>query len=213
MIDFIVENLQYWIISCVTLYCWDLVDMYVAVRHFKFIRSTGFGVYYWIRSFFCIALMEIGTMVGILNFDTKYAIAFIVPLSFSAILQNLVVKLGGVDKSVNIAEVFEKFKFRIEEAIIKREEARNVMLQNELFQSDVDTGTIGAACRLYMKKPKEFEDLAETIMKLIESEDERGAEERQRIEYIAWLGAKGGMDIIKELLERKFPTREIKQAD
>lgn len=199
--DYVAGNLSYWVISCVTLYLWDLVDMYVGLRHFKFITSPSFGMYYWIRAFFCIALMEIGTTVGILGFDTKYVIAFIVPLSFSAVLQNLVVRVGDVDKSVNVAEVFEKFKFRIEESIINKQEVKKVMWQNKLVQSSVDTRAIMNTCRLYTKKYQEFEDFLKRVKNL--------TPESVRVEFVSWLVAKAGtVDIVKGLLEDQHPTEK-----
>ena len=133
--NYLVENYQYIFVLCATLFFWDLMDLYVEIRNFRFIRTFTFAAYYFLRVFFCMVLMEMGFIVELFTVKSRMVMAFVVPLGFSAILQNLVVKVGGVEKSINIGEVFDKFKFRIKEDLIYRGVMIKVRRQRQLLDA------------------------------------------------------------------------------
>lgn len=89
------------------------------LRNFGLLSTFTFGAYLSLRVFFCVAIMEIGFSVGVFTATRKTMMAFVVPLTLSAILQNLVVRVCGVERSINLGEVF--VMFRINEALIRRD--------------------------------------------------------------------------------------------
>lgn len=194
---YLADNLLYYVILSVTLFFWDLMDLYIELRNFKFIFNHTFGAYYWIRMFFCLALMEIGFSIGLFSLQSKAVMAFVVPLSFSAILQNLVVKVGGVERSINFGEVFDKFKFRIKEALVRKNLIAKVLGQRRLLGADkVSNDTILETCRFYAKDKSDFEELVERTKDLDSSS--------KRMEYIVWLVDQAGtVDIASELTEEE----------
>jgi len=195
MLSYLVENYQYILVLCVTLFFWDLMDLYVELRNFRFIFTFTFAAYYFLRVFFCLALMEVGFVVDLFTAKSRMVMAFVVPLGFSAILQNLVVKVGGVEKSINIGEVFDKFKFRIKEDLINKDVINKVLRQRQLLDATgVSNETILETCRFYAKDEGEYNELVERT----EEMDEEG----KRIEYIVWLVDKAGtVDIAGELIK------------
>ena len=195
IIDFFIENLWYYLILCITLFFWDLMDLYVELRNFRFIGTRTFGAYYSLRVFFCVAIMEIGFSVGLFTTTSRTVMAFAVPLVFSAILQNLVVKVGGVDKSINIGEVFDKFKFRIKEALIRKDVIDRVLRQRRLLDAKkVSNETLLETCRFYAKDDVEFDTLLKRTTDM--------NDEAKRIEYIVWLVDRAGtVDIASELIK------------
>ena len=195
--NYLVENYQYIFVLCATLFFWDLMDLYVEIRNFRFIRTFTFAAYYFLRVFFCMVLMEMGFIVELFTVKSRMVMAFVVPLGFSAILQNLVVKVGGVEKSINIGEVFDKFKFRIKEDLIYREVMIKVRRQRQLLDAtQVSNETILETCRFYANDETEYNEL----VKRTEDMDE----ESKRIEYIIWLEGKAGtVDIAGELIKEE----------
>lgn len=195
LLSYLAENYQYIIVLCVTLFFWDLMDLYVELRNFRFIFTFTFAAYYFLRVFFCMALMEVGFIVELFTTKSRMVMAFVVPLGFSAILQNLVVKVGGVEKSINIGEVFDKFKFRIKEDLINKDVINKVLRQRQLLDATgVSNETILETCRFYAKDEAEYNEL----VKRTEDMDEEG----RRIEYIVWLVDKAGtVDIAGELIK------------
>ena len=196
MLSYLVENFPYIAVLCVTLFFWDLMDLYVELRNFRFIFTFTFAAYYLLRVFFCLALMEVGFVVDLFTAKSRMVMAFVVPLGFSAILQNLVVKVGGVEKSINIGEVFDKFKFRIKEDLINKDVIKKVLRQRQLLDATgVSNETILETCRFYAKDEAEYNELVEKTENL----DEEG----KRIEYIVWLVDKAGtVDIADELIKK-----------
>lgn len=201
VLTYLSDNFLNYVILCVTLFFWDLMDLYVELRNFRFISNLTFGAYYWVRAFFCLALMEIGYIVGLFTMQTKVVMAFVIPLSFSAILQNLVVKVGGVERSINLSEVFDKFKFRIKEALLRKGVIDKVLRQRRLLVSnDVSNKTILETCRFYATDKAEFEELVKRTQEL--------DDEAKRVEYIVWLVDRAGtVDIAGELIEEVMAGR------
>ncbi len=197
ILNYFLDNLQYYVILCVTLFFWDLMDLYVELRNFRFISTFTFGAYYSLRVFFCVAIMETGFSVGLFATTSRVVMAFVVPLAFSAILQNLVVKIGGVDRSINLGEVFDKFKFRIKEALIRRDVIDKVLRQRRLLVAkNVSNETILETCRFYANDEAEFDSLVKRT--------ENMEDESKRIEYIVWLVDRAGtVDIAGELIKEE----------
>ena len=195
IINYAVENLQYYVILCTTLFFWDLMDLYVELRNFKFIGTRTFVAYYSMRVFFCIAILEIGFSIDLFTTTSRTVMAFVVPLVFSAILQNLVVKVGGVEKSINLGEVFDKFKFRIKEALVRSDVIDRVMRQRRLLDAkNVSNETILETCRFYSRDDSDFDALLKRI--------EGMTDEAKRIECIVWLVDRAGtVDIAGELIK------------
>ena len=195
ILNYLGENYPYIFVLCFTLFFWDLMDLYVELRNFRFIFTFTFAAYYFLRVFFCMALMEVGFIVELFTTKSRMVMAFVVPLGFSAILQNLVVKVGGVEKSINIGEVFDKFKFRIKEDLINKDVIKKVLRQRQLLDATgVSNETILETCRFYAKDEAECGGL----VKRTEDMDEEG----KRIEYIVWLVDKAGtVDIAGELIK------------
>jgi len=194
-LTYVLDNLLNYVISIVTLFLWDLMDLYIELRNFKFISNDTFGAYYGIRVFFCVALLELGFSIGLFNLPSKAVMAFIVPVSFSAILQNLVVKVGGVERSINLGEVFDKFKFRIKESLVREDIIDKVLRQRRLLDSkNVSNNTILRTCRFYARDEADFQALIDRTKEL--------DEESKRAEYIVWLVDRAGtVDIASELIE------------
>lgn len=201
VLNYLAENYQYIVVLLATLFFWDLMDLYVELRNFRFILTFTFAAYYLLRAFFCIALMEAGYIVELFTAKSRMVMAFVVPLGFSAILQNLVVKVGGVERSINIGEVFDKFKFRIKEDLISRDVVKRVLRQRQLLDATgVSNETILETCRFYAKDEAEYRGLVERTAEM----DEEG----KRIEYIVWLVDKAGtVDIAGELIREAGAKR------
>lgn len=201
VLSYLVENYRYIVVLLATLFFWDLMDLYVELRNFRFIYTFTFAAYYLLRAFFCIALMEAGYVVELFTAKSRMVMAFVVPLGFSAILQNLVVKVGGVERSINIGEVFDKFKFRIKEDLISRDVVKRVLRQRQLLDATgVSNETILETCRFYAKDEAEYRGLVEGTAEM----DEEG----KRIEYIVWLVDKAGtVDIAGELIREAGAQR------
>ena len=201
ILGYLQQNYQYIVILCVTLFFWDLMDLYVELRNFNFITTFTFAAYFLLRVFFCLALMEVGYIVELFTAKSRMVMAFVVPLGFSAILQNLVVKVGGVERSINIGEVFDKFKYRIQEDLIRKNVIKKVLRQRHLLDAkEVSNDTILETCRFYAKVDAEYSALVEKTKDL--------NEESKRIEYIVWLVDKAGtVDIAGELIKEARAKR------
>lgn len=174
------------------MFFWDLMDLYVELRHFRFLKNSVFGAYYSVRAFFCIVLLEVGFAISLFEISNKIVMAVIVPISFSAIFQNLIVKAGGTES--NIGEVFDKFKFNIKKTLIAQKVLNRVTESRQLLiASNVSNETILETCRFYADEKKDYEELIEKT---------KGLEEKdKRIEYIIWLVDHAeSIDVCKQLI-------------
>lgn len=192
--NYLFDNLAYYVVLLVTLFCWDLMDLYVELRNFKFVWNRTFGAYYWVRAFFCLAIMEVGFVVDLFSSSSKMVMAFVVPLSFSAIIQNLVVKIGGVEKSINLGQVFDNYKFSIKTSLLRKDYTDKVVGQRQvLITKDVTSEMILETCRFYAEKEADFQELVDRTKKL----DEKA----QKMEYLMWLFDRAEPDIGTQLIE------------
>jgi len=184
---------------------WDLMDLYVDLRHFKFLSNSVFGSYYVVRAFFCIVLLEVGFAITLFDISNKTVMAVIVPIGFSAIFQNLVVKAGGVES--NIGEVFDRFKFNIKKTLIANKILDKVTKSRQLLmESNVPNETLLETCRFYAEEKKDYEELIENTTDLTEKD--------KRMEYIIWLiDHSESTDICEQLIaesQSKNRKRELK---
>ena len=198
---YIVDNLNYYLVALVTLFLWDLVDLYIELKefgNFRFLRRKEFLVYYLVVAFFSIVAMEAGYLLNLFAAESKYLVSVFIPLVFAIILQNLVVKIGGVESSaraIDIAQFFDRFRFAIKESLIRREDMTKVQIQNRLLNSSVTTDEILDWCRFY--------SLDEEIKKL-EGKIAVLNDKSKRIEVIRYLvkSAKAA-DVVDLLLREK----------
>lgn len=195
LLPYITNNIPYYLILLVTLFLWDIMDLYIELRNFKFVTNLTFAAYYWIRAIFCVALMELGYSIGLFTTPSKSIMSFLIPLSFSSVLQNLVVKVGGVERSINLGEVFDKFKFRINETLISKDVIEKVLSQRRLLLTKkVSNDMILKTCRFYSVDEKEFQSLLDKTKDL--------DEDSKRVEYIIWLVDRAKtVDIASELIQ------------
>lgn len=202
ILAFLSDNFYFYVIACATLFFWDLMDLYVELRNFNFIWNNTFWAYYLVRVFFSLALLEIGFIIGLFTLQSKAVMAFVVPLSFSAILQNLVVKVGGVAKSINLGEVFDRFKFRINDALERKNVIAKVLRQRELLiSSNVPNSTLLETCRFYADEKTGYDELVNKTKNMNDNE--------KRVEYIVWLADHAGNeDIASELIKQATRARK-----
>lgn len=160
---YIIDNFNYYLVVIVTLFLYDLVDLYIELKefgNFSFLRRKEFWVYYVVVAFFSIGSLEAGYILGLFAIDSKYIVSFVIPLVFAIILENLVVKIGGVDNSIDIAQFFDRFKYAIKESLIRKEDLTKVQSQTELLNSSVKTEKILDWCRFYSSE-EDLQKLAE----------------------------------------------------
>lgn len=176
------------------MYVWDIIELYIELQQLRFIRDRTFGVYYLTRAFFAISVVEIGLIVGLLNPQNKAIIAFITPLILSTIFQNLVINIGGGEQySINIKDIFDRFKQRIVYSLNKSEVRTRAKVQIELLASkSVSDKKIKDAC-LFHGTSTDFKKLEEKIKDLSDYE--------KRISYIQMLMQWGGPEAAIALLE------------
>jgi hypothetical protein len=195
---YLIDNLVFFVITVLTLLVWNFTDLYIELKIFSFVRRKEFWVYYLVGAFFSIIAMEGGFILGLFEIDNKGIIAVIAPLAFSIILGNLVVKVGGVDNSVNFSEFFDKFRFAIKDSLNIKKEMDRVKLQTRLLDSDVDSEKILEWCRFYSKD----EEIAALVKKTEKMEPRNG-----KIELIKFLVGKANTAEITNTLEQQIPKK------
>jgi len=197
---YLLENVQYYLVTLVTLFLWDIVDLYIEFRNFNFVYRSPFVVYYVIIGVFSIGTMEAGLILNVFTVESKYLISFVIPLIFAVVLQNLVVKLGGAVKNIDFSEFFIKFRFAIKEHLDSMDGMNKVKIQTKLLKSKISTDEILKWCRFYPTSEVEIKKLTE-IAKDIDSEV-------TRIELIKYLiRAAKTVDVAKMLLQAEKTQR------
>lgn len=202
LIAYLIDNLVYFFIVGLTLLVWNFTDLYIELKRFSFIRRREFWIYYLIGAFFSIVALEAGIILGLFETENKSILAFVAPLAFSIILGNLVVKVGGVENSVNFSDFFDKFRFAIRQSLDVRIEMDKVKLQAKLLESNIDPEEILNLCRFYSDE-KEIEDLIKRTEKM--------QPETRKIELIKCLVKKAKTVEVTKILKRvKKPSPRIK---
>lgn len=157
---YLLENAHFYLVTLVTLFLWDIVDLYIELRNFNFVRRMPFIVYYVVIGFFSIAAMEAGLLLNVFTTDSKYLIAFLIPLIFAVVLESLVIKIGGVEKTVDFSKFFNQFRFAIKEHLDSMDGIRKVRIQTELLNSEIETDEILSWSRFY-SSDEEMKELLE----------------------------------------------------
>lgn len=200
LLKYLIDNINYFIITCITLFLWDLIDLYIDLKNFHFLRRSAFLTYYVVIAFFSIATMEMGFILGLFEIESKSVIAFVVPLVFAVILENLVVKIGGIEKSIDFSEFFDKFKFAIRDSIIRRDEMIKVQTQTRLLNSKVKNEKILEWCRFYST-----DDEMNALIKKTEKMEPR----TKRIEIIKHLIRKAKTTDIADVLRKEESMQKM----
>ena len=205
---YLVDNLNYYLVVLSTLFLWDLIDVYVELKdfgNFRFLGRKEFWVYYVVVGFFSIGTMEAGYILGVFTTESNYIVSFLIPLIFAIVLENLVVKIGGMsaEKSIDIAQFFERFRFAIKASLIRKEEMTKVQIQTRLLNSSIPTAEILNWCRFYSTE----DDLKKLSEKLKGLDDKS-----KRIEVIKYLVEKAKAPDVVDLLfteaKRRKPSGE-----
>jgi len=187
----VLTELSYIVVSCVTLICWDLIDFYAVLRSHEFLWTKPFGIYYIVRVFFSIVIMEIIFMLNLINIANRFVIAFLTPLLFPIILQNLIIEIGG--EGINIRDVFSRFREAIIEGMQSRLKSKKVRIQTKLLNSSLSNDYLKQQCLFLAPSSVEFERLE----KYLSQKDEDEA----RVGYIKELTRWSGIKHAKELLK------------
>jgi hypothetical protein len=188
------DNILYYALILVVLFAWDIVDLYIEQGNFLFIRKRTFVVYYWVRAFFAITLMEITLALGLLNIESKVILSFVTPLVFSAMLQNLLIKIGGEEGTkLDFSKIFSSFREKILASLIQGNLVMKMKESKRLIDSDVPLTEIKKACQAYAPSSEEFKTLEDILKGLPDYE--------LRIEYSRQLLEWGTKDATHELLK------------
>jgi hypothetical protein len=190
---YLLDNANYYLVVLITLFLYDLVDLYIELKNFRFLRRLPFLVYYLVAAFFSITTLEAGYLLNLFTTESKYVVAFFVPLIFAIVLENLVVRIGDVEKSIDLSEFFDKFRFAIRESLIRQEEITKVQIQTELLKSKISNEEILDWCRFY-STDEELKGLIDKISKM--------SPKGQRIEAIKYLVRKAKDVAIAKILSR-----------
>jgi len=201
---FLANNANFYLITLVTLFLWDVIDLYIELRNFRFVGRLPFWAYFGVVGFFSIAAMEAGYILNIFTAESKYLVAFFIPLIFAVVLENLVVKIGGLEKTINISEFFDKFRFTIKSNLDTLDAMNKVRGQTELLNSNRTTYEILEWCRFYYTN-----DEMKGIIEKTEKMDGRA----RKIEVIKFLLVKApDSDIIRILQGVKRSTDYKKEC-
>ena len=186
-------ELSYIGVLCATLICWDLMDFYIQTKQFDFLFTRSFLLYYTIRVFFSIAIMQTLFILNLFNISNNFIIAFLTPLIFPLILQNLIIGIGGND--INIRDSFLCFRDTIIERIESSRISERVQIQTELLNSSLTIDDLKLQCRLLASTPTKFSILEESI--------NQKDEDYVKVEYIKALTRWGGVNYAKRLIKDK----------
>lgn len=138
--------------------------------------------------------MELAYNLGFFDLRVKHLVAFVLPLFFAGVLQNLVVSIGKTASekgNIDFKEIFDRFKFQVQESLLHAEKHRKIGIQNQLISSSIPTKEILQQCRLYLGED-EFKFLSKRIDNL--------PEERKRIEIVKILGIRAGIEALISLI-------------
>jgi hypothetical protein len=160
LITYLGSNYPYFMVFLLILFVWDLIDLYVDRKNYRFLRMPTFWVYYLARGFWGIIIMELVWTLNLVTLTNKYLFATVTPFLFTTFLQNLVVAIGG--QEINIRDVFLKFRDSILESLasalnMERNEAKSL-----LSNSHISIDSLREECRIVLGK-KDFEKFESTL--------------------------------------------------
>lgn len=154
LFNYLVSNGPYFILTCLILFFWDLVDLFVERKSLHFLRIRTFWFFYYsARAFFCIIIIEVVWALNLLNLPNKYVLAFITPFLFTIFLQNLVVVMGG-KVELNTQEVFLKFRDTILRYFASSLNLERIKAKSRLADSNMSIGKLREQCRIILGKEK-----------------------------------------------------------
>ncbi len=154
LITYLGNNYPYFVIFLLILFVWDLVDLYVDRKNYRFLRLQTFWVYFFARGFFGIIIMELVWTVKLVTVTNKFILAAITPFLFTTFLQNLVIAIGG--QEINIRDVFLKFRDSILDSFASALDLERHEAKAQLSNSNINITNLREECRILLGK-KEFE--------------------------------------------------------
>ena len=137
------------------------MDLFTELRTLDFFRVRTFWVYYTSRLGFSIAILEATIALGLISISNPLVLAFVIPLIFVTLLQNLVVQIGG-EKGVNFGEVFTNFRQAAIDGLFLRAKGAKAALKSQLLQSRATDAELRTECTL-LSTPEEFGDFDKTV--------------------------------------------------
>jgi hypothetical protein len=186
------DNFTFYLITGVTLALWDLIELYIELKQLRFVSDLTFGVYYWIRLFFSIALIELVYALDLVTLDNKGIISFITPLLFSTLLQNLVVNVGGGESNINVKEIFDRFKDRIVESLQLTEVRQKAQVMMRLYEdTSIPTTKIQDMCQFHGTTTR-YINLTKAISELSDAEKRKALTST----LIEWGGIEAALDLM-----------------
>lgn len=166
--DYLRSNYPYYIVFLIILFVWDLIDLYVDRKNYRFLRMQTFWVYYLARAFFGMIIMELVWTLNLLNLSNKYLLASLTPFLFTTFFQNLVVAIGG--QEINIRDVFLKFRDSILESFVTTLNLERSEAKSRLLNSHISITNLREECRIVLGK-KEFEKFEATLKNEMDAKD------------------------------------------
>lgn len=212
-LTWLADNILYHIFILIVFFVWDSIDFYMQTQKYSFFLKRSYLLYFCTRAFLSIVVMELTISLGLFNAQNKVAISFITPLIFTTMIQNLVVILGGkTHLHFDMAELFDKFRYRVVESFLHDEITRKVALSTKISKSMLPTSEIEKACQIYAPSIKAFNTLRDWISEY--------PEERRRVDYtkelIEWMGIEFVEELFKdslgEQMKRSRRTNERRKA-
>ncbi len=167
------------------------MDFYIELRRFDFLLVKPFWFHYVIRMFFSIVILEILFTLNLLNIANRFVIAFLTPLLFPIVLQNLIIEIGG--EGINIRDIFSRFREAIIEGMQSRLRSKKVWIQTKLLNSSLSNDYLKQQCLFLAPGSAEFDRLE----KYLSQKDK----EEVRVGYIKELTRWDGIKHAKELLK------------
>jgi hypothetical protein len=176
-----------------TLIVWDVMDFFIVLKRFDFLRLKFFWFNYFIRTFFSVVILETIFALDLIPMVNKFIIAFLTPLLFPLILQKLVVEVGGV--GINIREVFSEFRETIIAGMQSYIIRSKVKVQTELLNSSLSNEDLKQQCRFLAPSSSKFENLENYLSQ--KNDDEA------RVGYIQALVGWGGIESAEAVLQER----------
>ncbi len=176
-----------------TLIVWDVMDFFIVLKRFDFLRLKFFWFNYFIRTFFSVVILETIFALDLIPMVNKFIIAFLTPLLFPLILQKLVVEVGGV--GINIREVFSEFRETIIAGMQSYIIRNKVKVQTELLNSSLSNEDLKQQCRFLAPSSSKFGNLENYLSQ--KNDDEA------RVGYIQALVGWGGIESAEALLQER----------
>ncbi len=195
-LQYFVNELPLYAVSAIILFLWDLVDLFTELKTIDFFRVRTFWVYYLSRLGFSIAILEATIALAIISITNSLVLAFITPLIFVTLLQNLVVQVGG-EKGVNFGDVFANFRQTAIDGLFLRQKGDKAALKSQLLQSGATNVELRTECTL-RSIPDEFGALDKTVQA-------QPDEPSKRIYYASAIVSWSDPQDVKKII-RKYPA-------